>query len=174
MKAASYVGSSVQTAWRRRHHASPLIGREQECEQMEAMLQEIEQYTQQSADESAFSSPPSFFEQSKLSPQCVLMTGEAGIGKTRLAEECAALAAAMGWQVFWGQGQPQMQGRPYSIFLDVLHAALSLDLIYPKLYNGPRISDKICWVGKRNADTCRNRKGSNIHQNLKRRLSRRY
>src|SRR5579859_7993876 len=26
-----------------------------------------------------------------------------------------------------------MQGRPYSIFLDVLHAALSLDLIYPKL-----------------------------------------
>lgn len=37
-------------------------------------------------------------------PRLVLCSGEPGIGKTRLAEELAALAAASGLQVAWGRG----------------------------------------------------------------------
>lgn len=53
-------------------------------------------------------------------PPVVLLTGEAGIGKTRLAAEVAARAAADGVAVLWGAGPDTAGGVPYGAVADAL------------------------------------------------------
>ncbi len=48
--------------------------------------------------------------------QLVLITGEPGIGKTRLAQETAARAAALGVPVAWGRASDDEGSPPYWIF----------------------------------------------------------
>jgi DNA-binding CsgD family transcriptional regulator len=50
----------------------------------------------------------------------VLCTGEAGIGKTRLAEEAAALAAARGVPVVWARAADRGSSAPYGLWRMVL------------------------------------------------------
>ena len=50
----------------------------------------------------------------------VLCTGEAGIGKTRLAEEVAALAAARGVPVVWARAADRGSSPPYGLWRMVL------------------------------------------------------
>ncbi len=50
----------------------------------------------------------------------VLCTGEAGIGKTRLAEEAAALAAARGVPVVWARAADRGSSPPYGLWRMVL------------------------------------------------------
>jgi DNA-binding CsgD family transcriptional regulator len=50
----------------------------------------------------------------------VLCTGEAGIGKTRLAEETAALAAARGVPVVWARAADRGSSPPYGLWRMVL------------------------------------------------------
>ncbi|WP_415803307.1 ATP-binding protein, partial [Isoptericola cucumis] len=50
----------------------------------------------------------------------VLLTGEAGVGKTRLAAEAAARAAAGGAAVLWGAGQDPDGRTPYGMFAEAL------------------------------------------------------
>jgi AAA ATPase domain len=45
----------------------------------------------------------------------VLCTGEAGIGKTRLAEECAAAATARGVAVVWARSADRDSSPPYGL-----------------------------------------------------------
>src|SRR5690349_3119959 len=52
--------------------------------------------------------------------QLLLLTGEAGIGKTRLAQELAAMAAARGCIVATGRCYEPQQGVAFYPFLDVL------------------------------------------------------
>ncbi|GGU21819.1 ATP-binding protein [Nocardioides albus] len=53
-------------------------------------------------------------------PPVVLLTGEAGVGKTRLAAEAAARAAASGAAVLWGVGREPEGGAPYGMLAEAL------------------------------------------------------
>src|SRR5438309_4373384 len=48
----------------------------------------------------------------------VVITGESGIGKTRLAAAAAEAAAKRGWSVANGQAYPVESGIPYALFSD--------------------------------------------------------
>jgi predicted ATPase len=56
------------------------------------------------------------------SGQLALITGEAGIGKTRLVRELVDLAQAQGWAILDGHCFPQDRLCPYAPFLDLLRA----------------------------------------------------
>jgi DNA-binding CsgD family transcriptional regulator len=56
------------------------------------------------------------------SGQLALITGEAGIGKTRLVRELVEIAQAQGWAVLDGHCFPQDRLCPYAPFLDLLRA----------------------------------------------------
>jgi DNA-binding SARP family transcriptional activator/tetratricopeptide (TPR) repeat protein len=52
----------------------------------------------------------------------LLLTGEAGIGKTRLAEEAATIAAAHGFTVLWGRAGEGERHLPYMPIIEALRA----------------------------------------------------
>src|SRR4051812_43960730 len=54
--------------------------------------------------------------------QLVLLAGEPGIGKTRLAEEAVALAAGLGLARRWGRAVDGEGGRPFTPFRQVLRS----------------------------------------------------
>lgn len=62
----------------------------------------------------------------------MLLAGESGIGKTRLATELAERARADGWRVAWGSAYPVEHGIPYAPFAEAL-----LPLLGATLERGP-------------------------------------
>jgi predicted ATPase len=54
-------------------------------------------------------------------PQCMVLMGEGGIGKTRLAEEAAREAQRRGWAVIWSHIYAQESGIPYRLWTEALH-----------------------------------------------------
>ncbi|MFF9048867.1 ATP-binding protein [Streptomyces parvulus] len=58
-------------------------------------------------------------------PPVRLLTGEVGVGKTRLAGEAARRAAASGTAVLWGAGHDEEGHTPYGVFAEALDAWLA-------------------------------------------------
>ncbi len=107
-----------------RTHQSPLIGRGLELEVLRSMLQEIKQNSRlQLAGQRRASGIPL---DTQRSPQCVLLMGEAGIGKTRLAEEVSREGQRNGWSVIWSRVYQQEGGIPYRIWTDALRKIIEL------------------------------------------------
>ena len=50
----------------------------------------------------------------------VLLAGEAGMGKTRLAHELAERARSLGWEVMWGSCAEAEVALPYLPFVEAL------------------------------------------------------
>lgn len=61
--------------------------------------------------------------------QIVLVEGEAGVGKTRLAEEFMAEAAATGAAALWGEGRVIDRERPFGALLDALDKGVGADRV---------------------------------------------
>jgi len=101
-----------------RTHQSPLVGRERELETLHGLLYQIEQYAQ------ARHGAPDIPLDTQRAARCVVLMGEAGIGKTRLAEEVSREAQRRGWTVLWGRIYAQERGIPYRLWTEVLRKAL--------------------------------------------------
>src|SRR5579884_3689578 len=116
-----------------RHNKSPLVGRDRELETMRQVLFSIEAPTGQSVSTtpeketrgtrhrrlsaSASSPEPRW-------PHFLLLSGEPGIGKTRLAEELSLEAYTRGWAVAWSRTYEQEGTIPYRSWIDVLRTLL--------------------------------------------------
>jgi DNA-binding CsgD family transcriptional regulator len=61
--------------------------------------------------------------------QVLLLSGEPGIGKTRLAQEVTARAEAMGMGAFWGRADGQEGVPPYWPFRQIIRAVASPELM---------------------------------------------
>jgi len=96
-----------------RANQSPLVGREREIDIVRAHLTEVES-----------SQNTSMAYEQRLPSQCVFLTGEAGIGKTRLAEEISRWAQQRGWLVAWSFAYSQERGILYGMWVDVLRKVI--------------------------------------------------
>jgi DNA-binding SARP family transcriptional activator len=105
-------------------HQSPLIGRERESQRMRQLLLTIEQQAgQQTSSKTEMShSPPTHF---------LLLIGEPGIGKTRLAEELGLEAYNRGWTVAWSRSYEQEGAIPYHPWTEILRTLLGQEPALP-------------------------------------------
>nr|HET6902894.1 tetratricopeptide repeat protein [Ktedonobacteraceae bacterium] len=57
-------------------------------------------------------------------PQCMVLMGETGIGKTRLAEEVSLEAEERGWVAIWSRSYAQESTIPYRLWIEVLRSVI--------------------------------------------------
>ncbi len=105
-----------------RSHQSPLVGREQELALLRGLLAATEQ-------ETTFRLPgqkkkPALPLDTERNAQTILLMGEVGIGKTRLAEEMAREARGRGWAIAWSRVYPQEASIPYRLWTEVMRKAM--------------------------------------------------
>ncbi|MGB8345625.1 MAG: DUF6788 family protein [Ktedonobacteraceae bacterium] len=105
-----------------RANQSPLVGREQEMHALRQLLLSLEQPTSEQSRAITANGPTRRVE--KLAHHIALLTGEAGIGKTRLAEELSHEAASRGWSVAWSRAYEQEGAIPYRPWIEVLRTLL--------------------------------------------------
>ncbi len=111
-----------------RTHQSPLVGRTQELKDLQTLLSTTEQAAK-------FKLPgqrkhaTSLALDTQRTPQCMILMGEVGIGKTRLAEEIGREARARGWLVAWSRVYAQESGIPYRLWVEVLRKALTNGMV---------------------------------------------
>ena len=110
-----------------RIHRNPLIGREKERTLLHTILQQVERYKNNVREKNLEQLPLD----TERTSQCVVLLGEAGIGKTRLAEELGREAQQRGWSILWGRAYAQESGIPYRIWSDILRKAYELDASLP-------------------------------------------
>lgn len=105
-----------------RSHLSPLVGREQELALLHGLLAATEQETTfRLAGQKKKSALPL---DTQRNPQTILLMGDVGIGKTRLAEEMAREARGRGWAIAWSRVYPQEASIPYRLWTEVLRKAM--------------------------------------------------
>ncbi len=110
-----------------RANQSPLVGREQEMNALRQLLLALEEPASQRAEATITNGTTRKME--KQAPHIALLTGEAGIGKTRLAEELSHEAAAHGWAVAWSRAYEQEGAIPYQPWIEVFRALLPYFLV---------------------------------------------
>lgn len=105
-----------------RHHATALVGRDQERTRVREVLAELQRRLLLKLP----GQPRSVLEHQPGPLQCALILGEVGIGKTRLAEELAHDAYREGWVVAWSRVYEQERSIPYRAWTALLRQAMRL------------------------------------------------
>ena len=114
--------SEIATVQIGRAHQSPLVGREQELEHLTSLVKLTEQAAKFRLTAQKRMSAATLDPQRR--PQCVLLMGDVGIGKTRLAEEMGREAKRRGWAVAWSRVYAQEGTIPYRLWIEVLRKAM--------------------------------------------------
>jgi len=102
-----------------------LVGREQEISKLQQALQDTEKCKRAQVTVEEIPEPLSRVMPSRT-PFYVL-SGEMGIGKTRIAEEVGREAHRRGWAILWGRAYTQERA-PYQLWVDILRQALKYNL----------------------------------------------
>lgn len=125
-----------------RHNQSKLVGRERERELLQHFLLELEQppgeqATSSNSSESDLSPAPREARSQEIAQEqnnptrnkekaahLLLLMGEPGIGKTRLAEELSYEAHRRGWSVVWAHAYEQEGAIPYRPWSEIFRTLL--------------------------------------------------
>ena len=107
-----------------RVHRRSLIGREPELIALRQALLEAEQCLSMQSNTSSSTSQAASVWSDPSRSSCVLLRGEPGIGKTRLAEELASESYVRGWTVLWSRAYNQERSVPYLFWTQILREAL--------------------------------------------------
>ncbi len=117
--------ASVESLPIGRVHRNPLIGREKEHNMLRSLLLQVENFHR-----NATLTHNQLLElplDTQRTSQCVVLLGEAGIGKTRLAEELGREAQQRGWSILWSRAYAQESGIPYRVWTDILRKAFEIE-----------------------------------------------
>lgn len=114
---AHLVAPFAGTSQLGRYNQSPLIGRERELETMRRVMVSLE-------GEGIPPGNTSSMPGAVGNPHVLLLMGEAGIGKTRLAEELSHEANTRGWAVAWTRAYEQESAVPYRPWIELLRTLL--------------------------------------------------
>ncbi len=119
-----------------RSNQSPLVGRDRERETLRQLLRVTEAALERgkngfagAGQKQGMASAASALE--RPTTQCMVLMGESGIGKTRLAEETARLALRDGWMVAWSHAYAQESGIPYRMWSEALRGLLEQGIWRP-------------------------------------------
>ncbi len=116
----------VSTSQFGRNNQSPLVGRTKELETIRGILLAIEEKPRNL--HAAQNTPETAREMSRKpeghNAHFILLMGEAGIGKTRLAEELSHEVNNRGWNVAWSHSYEQEGAVPYSPWVELLRTLL--------------------------------------------------
>ncbi len=108
-----------------RVHRNPLIGRAKENALLRSLLLQVEHFhTNAASPRQKLADLPL---DTQRTSQCVILMGEAGIGKTRLAEELGRGAQQRGWSILWSRAYAQESGIPYRVWTDILRKAFEIE-----------------------------------------------
>ncbi len=109
-----------------RYNQSPLIGRSRELEMMRKVLLSIEGTAQEVLPSSDGNGAANSSLRATYAKQTrvLLLMGESGIGKTRLAEESSHEAYTRGWAVAWTRAYEQEGAVPYRPWIELLRTLL--------------------------------------------------
>ncbi len=135
----------VSTSQFGRSNQSPLVGRTKELATIREILHSIEERPREtrSAEKRAeITKGPAQLPERQY-PHFILLMGEAGIGKTRLAEEVSHEANKRGWSVAWSHSYEQEGAVPYRPWVELLRTLLqhvSLDELIANM--GARATDE--------------------------------
>ncbi|MFL5629155.1 MAG: DUF6788 family protein [Ktedonobacteraceae bacterium] len=118
----------VSTSQLGRYNQSPLVGRVRELDTMRQILRSIEETPQEPLPIDPGNghnlSAEEVHRGEMRKPRVLLLMGDAGIGKTRLAEELSHEAKTNGWAVAWTRAYEQEGAVPYRPWIELLRTLL--------------------------------------------------
>ena len=109
------------TFQRGRQNQSPLVGRNRERLVMQHLVHSLTSSSQQNTISTE--TPQRMSALSPIGPKqphFLLLTGDSGIGKTRLAEELSHEATTMGWAVAWSRAYEQEGNIAYHSWIEIV------------------------------------------------------
>ena len=110
-----------------RRNQSHLVGRDAELAALRQVLLDTEQSRRMKlAGQKKSATSPALESGHRV--QCVLLMGDVGIGKTRLAEEIGREASRRGWTVTWTRAYIQETSIPYRMWTETLRKAMTRGL----------------------------------------------